>query len=103
MYCCTGLRNLVSCAGERGLAILVGERVSGHLGFFFQSRGLAFEDETKWKPVNIDVTVNVACEVGLRFCPFCGSGLDDLIQKSPDFFSGLAKDHKKFRSSLPWQ
>ena len=101
MYCCTGFRNLLSCAGERGHAILACEVSPEHVRLFLQSRGLAFGDEGKWKPVAIDVKINVSAEIGLQFCPFCGRKLDELIQEDPSFFENLAKEHAKFLATMP--
>lgn len=101
MYCCDGFRNYLSCAGERGLAILACDTLSRHVGFLFQSRGLALGDERKWKPVPIDVMINVSAETGFRFCPFCGRNLDELVQESPEFFKELAVVHKKFLADTP--
>ena|SRR5438128_1891844 len=101
MYCCTGLKNLVSSAGDRGLAILAREQSPNRIGFVIQSRGLAFGDEAKWKPVSVEVIINIDCTMGLLFCPFCGRRLDDLVEESPEFFNDLAAKHKKFLASTP--
>jgi len=101
MFCCDGFRNAVSLAGERGLAILACEQSSGNTGFVLQSRGVAFEDEAKLKPAAVDVQINIDAVTGLRFCPFCGRKLTALVQESPDFFKGLATEHKRFLVSMP--
>jgi hypothetical protein len=101
MYCCTGFRNLLSCVGERGHAVIACEVSPGQVRFLLQSRGLAFGDEKKWKPVPIDVKINVSAEIGLQFCPFCGRKLEELVHESPEFFNNLAKEHAKFLTSMP--
>ena len=101
MYCCNGFRNFVSCAGERGLAILVTEMHSGHIGFFVQSRGIAVCDEVNIKPIPIDIKINVSAEIGLRYCPTCGRNLADLVEDFPDHFKELAKEHDKFIRRFP--
>ncbi len=63
-----------------------------------QTRGLAFDDEYKLKPTPIEVVINVSSEMGLRFCPFCGQKLADMIKHSPDHFRKLASQHKKYRT-----
>jgi hypothetical protein len=101
MYCCDGFRNLVSLAGERGPAILARETSAGHLVFVLQSRGVAFEDISKLRPVPIDIKINVDAVIGLRFCPFCGRKLEELVQESADLIRELAGEHKKFLASTP--
>ena len=101
MYCCDGFRNLISLAGERGLAILARVEFSGKIGFVYQSRGIAFEDEGKLKPAPIEININVATAIGLRYCATCGRKLEELVAESPDFFRQLAVEHKKFLASMP--
>ena len=101
MYCCVGIRNLVSLAGERGIAVLARREANGDIGFVLQSRGLAFEDETKSLPIQDAVRINVACVVGLQYCPFCGHHLKELVGRFSKHFSELALVHKKFLASLP--
>jgi hypothetical protein len=99
MYCCDGFSNLIMAAGERGNAALAVEK-RGRLYFLLQSRGVAFEDESKLRPASIEVTINIASCTGLRFCPFCGRKLEELIQDSPDFFENLAAHHEKFLAAI---
>jgi hypothetical protein len=62
---------------------------------------VAFEDEGKLQPAPIDLKINIACSSGLRFCPFCGRRLEELIRESPEFFCDLAEAHKRFLASTP--
>jgi hypothetical protein len=101
MYCCTGFRNFLSCAGERGHAILAYQLSPKNVKFFLQSRGLAFGDERQWKPVAVDVMINISAEIGIQYCPFCGQHLDELVQKDLNFFETLANSHAKFLASMP--
>ena len=95
MFCCDGLRNMVSCAGERGHAVVV--RLNNNdIHFYLQSRGISFDDLPKMKPINIDVIINVSAEIGLRFCPFCGHRLSDMARKDRDLFVSLAHLHEKY-------
>lgn len=95
-YCCTAFQNLLACAGERGTAVLVGFDSSGELWFHLQSRGIAFEDEPKLKPTDIDITINIHAEMGLRYCPSCGRLLEKLLKQHKDFYAKLAKEHEKY-------
>jgi hypothetical protein len=94
MYCCDGFKNCVETAGERGLGIVAYESAPGEIGFMFQSRGIAFVDESRWiaGPDYIDIVINVSTHVGLKFCPFCGRKLKELTQDSPSLFLALAKN-----------
>lgn len=66
--------------------------------FLLQSRGIAFEDTGKIRPVPDypDIKINVSCETGLQYCPWCGRRLQELIEASPEAFAELAKKHKSF-------
>lgn len=96
MFCCNGFNNLLSCAGARGNSILACEISPGDIRFVLQSRGLAFGDEEKWKPIAIDVQINVSAEIGIQFCPFCGCDLRKLAQEDPNFFKQLVNAHSQF-------
>ncbi|TWT61735.1 hypothetical protein Pan54_24720 [Rubinisphaera italica] len=100
-YCCTGFRNMLACAGERGNAVVVWVDSGGELRFLHQSRGVAFEDESKLKPAEMDVVINISAEVGMRYCPTCGRLLEKLVVEHRDFYSNLAKEHEKYLASMP--
>jgi hypothetical protein len=97
MYCCRGFQNSIESAGHRGIATLVKETDEG-ICFVQQSRGIAFEDESEIRPVPgaPDIDINVSCTTGLRYCPFCGRQLRELVQTFPEAFAELAEEHKKF-------
>jgi hypothetical protein len=97
VYCCPGFQNSVANAGRRGIATLVKETADGVV-FVLQSRGIAFEDESKIRPVSDapDIKINVSCTTGLRYCPACGRRLQELVQASPQAFQELAEKHRKF-------
>jgi hypothetical protein len=95
MTCCYGFQNLIDNAGKRGIAALVRPTHKG-IEFLLQSRGIAFDDESKLKPSSNDLIVNVEFTIGLRYCPFCGQSLEELVKESPEKFAKLADDHKGF-------
>jgi hypothetical protein len=101
VYCCPGFRNLLSCAGERGHAILARVWHTGSIGFLLQSRDSACDDEAKLKAVSIDVKINISAEIGLRFWPFCGRRLEELVREDPGFFINLAQVHARYLSWRP--
>jgi len=96
MFCCPGFQNNVEAAGERGIAILVKVTSEGIM-FVLQSRGIAFEDESKIRPMPSapDIKINVSCTTGLQYCPACGRRLQELVKASPRAFEELAQKHKK--------
>lgn len=95
MYCCTRLNELIHNAGSRGIAILV-RNLSGVLSFVLQSRGIDIEDEDRTGRISGDVKINLSCEIGIVYCPFCGTRLQDLIAREPEFFAKLAESHSRF-------
>ena len=99
-YCCTGLQNLIACAGERGNAVVVWTDSSGEPRFLMQSRGVAFEDQSKLRPADVDVTLSLSAEVGMRYCPTCGRLLEELVNGNREFYRKLAKEHEKFVASM---
>lgn len=99
-YCCTGFLNLLSCVGQRGHAAVVWADSSGELRFLLQSRGLSFDDKSKLKPAPVDVVINLSAEIGMKYCPFCGRLLEELINEHPKFFRNLSKKHEKYLEVL---
>lgn len=100
-HCCTGFKNLLSHAGERGNAVVVWIDSGRELRFLLQSRGISYEDEPKLKPAKMDVVINISAEIGMRYCPFCGRFLEELIKRHRDFYANLAKEHAKLLASTP--
>lgn len=98
-FCCTGLRNLVACAGERGNAVVVWTDSRGEPRLLLQSRGVSYDDQSKLQPMDIDITINLSAEVGMRYCPTCGRLIEDLVAENPEFFQELAKEHVKYTPS----
>jgi hypothetical protein len=97
IFCCAGFQHRVEAAGQRGIAVLVHKTSSGIM-FLFQSRGIAFEDTSKIGPMpgTPDIKINISCEAGLQYCPWCGRLLQELIEVSPKAFDELAEKHKMF-------
>lgn len=95
-FCCSGFERSIAAAGGRGLAVLVHKGPDG-IGFVFQSRGVAFEDESKIRsnPSSPDIKINVSWESGLHYCPYCGRRLGTLVKASPQVFYQLAEKHKQ--------
>ncbi len=100
-YCCTGLRNLVSCAGERGHAVVVWIDSGGEPRLLLQSRGLSFDDQSKLTPADVEVMINLSAEIGMRHCPFCGRLIEELVDENREFFVELSQKHEKYLASMP--
>lgn len=100
IFCCPGFQHRVADAGQRGIAVRVVNTSDG-IRFRLQSRGIAFEDESKIRPMpEMDMKINVSSEMGLQYCPACGRKLQDLVNTSPKDFEELAKKHKQFYTDL---
>jgi len=98
-FCCQGFQNLISNAGKRGLAAIVVRRPLARLDFLLQGRGVAYEDEASLGPNHpLPVRLTISANLGLQYCPFCGYRLQKLIEKSPEPFEALAKEHQKLRA-----
>jgi len=99
MFCCPGFEHRVANAGQRGLGILI-ERTGTGFAFLLQSRGIAHEDESKVGPTAgaPDMLINIACQTGMAYCPWCGRRLEDLAVSAPVGFVALARKHEGFRA-----
>jgi hypothetical protein len=105
MFCCIGLKNLIESAGQRGISVLVHER-SGGFRFSLQSRAVSKEAEVLLSenptPLPIKGNVTLSANIGLNFCPFCGTNLQTLVTPlTRGRFEALAVEHKRF-DERPW-
>ena len=71
-HCCPAFERRVENAGKRGLAFLVSKNSRGYF-WVIQSRGVDHKSETLLNEPSVDI--NVASEIAMKFCPFCGSSL----------------------------
>jgi hypothetical protein len=105
MFCCVGLKNLIGTAGQRGMSALVYKTPRG-FRFNLQSRALSREAELYLTrvptpllplPIQGDKNMTVSVNIGLNYCPFCGTKLQTLVTWSTKkHFEALAEEHKKF-------
>src|SRR5881296_2511735 len=93
--CCDRLQNSLAHAGERGIATLVSRRPE-YFVFYLQSRAVAFGDQSKLRVSSPEVRVNLDFTVGIQFCPWCGSKLEELAATAPQEFAELARRHEPF-------
>lgn len=79
-------------------------RSADHRGFRLQTRALDADVEAAEVerilslPPDARGTANVALhtQIGIIFCPFCGSKLSRLIASNQNAFDALAADHAQF-------
>ena len=99
MICCNGLQNLIDCAGQRGLSVIVYTHGT-EIGFLLQSRGVNFDERNHLEEIagfsHYNLLLNLVSDVGFRFCPFCGKELQIFAKTSRTNFDNLAKQHKRF-------
>lgn len=102
-FCCPGFQHNIEAVGQRGIAIIVKNTTEG-ITFLLQSRGIAFEDEMKTRPLPgaSDMKINVSCTTGLLYCPACGRRLQELVDASRGAFEELAEKHRQFLSADDW-
>jgi hypothetical protein len=60
-----------------------------------QSRSIDAVDELKLVPIPFDI--NLTFNTGMRFCPFCGTAVKDIVPKNPEVFAELARAHERFQ------
>ena len=106
MVCCVGLKNLIGNAGQRGMSVLVYETPRG-FRFNLQSRAISREAELHLTrvpaplPIEGHNNMTISVNVGLNYCPFCGTKLQSLVSSSTKkHFEALAEEHKKFDAPL---
>jgi hypothetical protein len=93
MFCCIGLENLAASVRERGIAVVI-RRTQTQIEFALQSRTVDVEDESKLRPLPIDLTINITCSMQIRYCPCCGYDLQKLAADFPEFFANIAAEQQ---------
>ncbi len=93
MFCCDLFKGLATNAGKRGISVIA-HAESGYNGFFLQARMCDRIDESRMtnipKGCEVPKPLTVAMQVGLKYCPFCGSNLGPLIANYKDEFDEFA-------------
>jgi hypothetical protein len=82
------------------MSVLVYENL-GTFRFNLQSRAVTKDAETLLSqepiPFTIEGNICLSVNIGLKFCPFCGTALQTLISASTQRrFEALAEKHKDF-------
>ena len=98
--CCESFAAHVAEAGHRGLSIIPAKGAERHY-FVLQSRGCDYADIQQLRdlprsPMN-DVShaplINLISEIGISFCPWCGSNLRRVIDAEIDAVQDMAKGY----------
>jgi len=90
MFCCTPFEQLWKNAGMRGLSV-VPKRSEETRFFLLQSRGCDYKQIESLVGVG---KINIASQIGIQHCPFCGSILVGWIQKNGAEFDRMAAASK---------
>jgi hypothetical protein len=98
MFCCRTLEGWVQDAGHRGVAFIA-QHEENYRGFFIQARACDFPEHEKLSsiPTGVDLPpISIRSELGIQFCPFCGSPLEKVISDNIREFDQLAEQHAKY-------
>jgi hypothetical protein len=85
---------VLSVAGERGLSAVVASLPEG-LFMMLQSRGVNFEDKEKIEggTSGLSSFINLSETLAIKYCPFCGKRIEELVMSSHDEFQVLSEKH----------
>lgn len=89
LFCCNAFETRIRNAGKSGVSILA--RSNENKRFLIQSRGV--DDDLSVIALECPIKINIASEIIIRYCPFCGFKLGVWIDKHAAYFELLAKDH----------
>lgn len=89
-WCCVGFNNMSGEVGKRGAAVLVDASVASETPrFLVQFRAVDAEAHTRFPD---DVPISLVMEIGIKFCPWCGTLLGEF------YASGAARiSHPELR------
>ncbi|MBN1207284.1 MAG: hypothetical protein JXB05_20535 [Myxococcaceae bacterium] len=97
--CCGGFEGLLDAAGQRGLSVIAAEE-AGQRGFRLQARACDAADipmlakRLAGEREGLS-NVSLAAQTGMRYCPFCGTELDQLIGRRVEEFGVLLEKHRQ--------
>ncbi|GAB4190188.1 MAG: hypothetical protein Tsb002_17920 [Wenzhouxiangellaceae bacterium] len=81
-YCCEAMENVISNQGKKGLSIIASRISDERLAFFMIFR--AMDDGVENTPLLRDGdarSIQLAVEIGIGFCPWCGRRLERFYKK----------------------
>lgn len=96
-YCCEMFKALVGDMGKRGLSIVLKSEL-GITFFSLQSRGIdhADRDKLRTEAGRVPGKLNLLTEIGLQYCPACGTKLAKWIRKHSKEVDELIAQSKPF-------
>ena len=91
-WCCAGLEGMYNRAGQQGVGLVVGWMRGCEPSFRVQFRAVNSGLESIVKASPPTQPPLIVTEKGLRFCPFCGTALEDFYGETIEglFKPGLA-------------
>ncbi len=98
MYCCNFLELSIADAGKKGIAVLALSTEYGR-AFRLQFRACDMDDEDTLQNIPKDYDLpklRLVVQTGLRYCPACGTNLQEIIKLHTPEFDALAVAHKRF-------
>lgn len=100
--CCKQFEELISEAGQAGISIIL-RRLGSDIGFFLQARSYHHDQEDKAlglprapeppRPFYMQI------QQGIRYCPFCGKSLKDLVSPDSNEIDRIVDMHRKYELS----
>ncbi|HUR98030.1 MAG TPA: hypothetical protein VMZ26_08210 [Pyrinomonadaceae bacterium] len=100
-WCCIGFKAQYNCAGQRGVAYLVGRDSLGAPQFMVQYRAVEKGSESH---IQVDILAAIIVETRIVYCPSCGVNLAKFYKKEIDnldrdgFEIGFLKENKNTTS-----
>lgn len=103
--CCSRFDDFLLEAGKAGYSVIV-RRLGDRIGFFLQSRACDFEQIDKIvNGPRVDAslspcTIRLAAATRIRYCPYCGRELSQVIESWGEHANELASRHKPYEQSI---
>jgi hypothetical protein len=95
MFCCEAFSEMIDNAGKRGLGIVPFKGL-GLSYFCLQSRACDQEELASLQPGRSGVSLRLAEQMGIRYCPSCGVNLEKWIHKNQNHFDELWNELKDY-------
>lgn len=96
--CCDALNWLISYAGKAGLSVVV-RKLGDAPAFAIQARACHADQEGRFahlpKGVELPQPLRIAVQTGIKYCPFCGTRLADLLDDRSVEVSRLIEAHRQ--------